>query len=102
MDYYELFFTLIVSLFVVLTIMTLIWHINYNKSVKSSRCYRPSTTKDRISLVAKDKYENSSLINTSSYSHASVELESSCDKRERITCNVVLGNTCKLIQIYRL
>jgi len=59
MDYYELFFTLIVSLFVVLTIMTLIWHINYNKAVKSSRCYRPSTTKDRISLVAKDKYENS-------------------------------------------
>ena len=58
MDYYELFFTLIVSLFVVLTIMTLVWHVNYSKAVKSSRCYKPNTYKDKISLVAKDKYEN--------------------------------------------
>jgi hypothetical protein len=59
MDYYEFFFTFIVSLFVVLTIMTLLWHINYNKAIKSSRCYKPSTMNNKISLVAKDKYENS-------------------------------------------
>ena len=58
MDYYEFFFTLIVSIFVVLTIMTLIWHISYSKAVKSSRCYKPATSKDRITLVSKDKYNN--------------------------------------------
>lgn len=58
MDYYEFFFTLIVSIFVVLTIMTLIWHISYSKAVKSSRCYKPATYKDKLTLTSKDKYEN--------------------------------------------
>ena len=58
MDYYEFFFTLIVSIFVVLTVMTLIWHISHSKAVKSSRCYKPATYKDKLTLVSKDKYEN--------------------------------------------
>ena len=59
MDYYELFFTILVSIFVVMTIITLIWHINYKKSVKSTRCYKPASSENKISIVAKNKYGDS-------------------------------------------
>jgi hypothetical protein len=60
MDYYEYFFTFIVSLFIVLTFLTVLWHVNYKEAIKSSRCYKPNnSTNNKISLVAKDTYDNS-------------------------------------------
>ena len=56
-DYYELFFTLLVSILIITILYGLLWHNSYKSAVKSSRCYLPASTLNKIHLVAKDKYD---------------------------------------------
>lgn len=57
-DYYGIAFTILVSVTFILTIIILMWHINYVSAKEGSRCYVKNKSNDKVYVIAKDKKDN--------------------------------------------